>query len=75
MRFDPMAVRGTVPFERCDSTLLLAEQHGLGSRDLKNIEVLGARIEDVRVDYRKLRGPVPDRPGSGPGRAPGRGAA
>jgi uncharacterized protein (DUF362 family) len=61
MGFDPMAVRGTPPFERCDSTLLLAEQHGVGGRDLKNIEVLGARIEDVRVEYRKLRGPVPPR--------------
>jgi uncharacterized protein (DUF362 family) len=56
MGFDPMAVRGTAPFERCDSTLLLAEQHGLGSRDLRNIEVRGARIEDVKVDYRKLWG-------------------
>ncbi|MFB3778545.1 MAG: DUF362 domain-containing protein [Bryobacteraceae bacterium] len=66
MGFDPMAERGTAPFERCDSTLMLAEKHGLGSRDLRNIEVLGARIEDVRVEFRKLRRAVPVR---GQGRA------
>jgi uncharacterized protein (DUF362 family) len=57
MGFDPLAIRGTAPFERCDSTLLLAEQHGLGGRDLRNIEVIGERIEEVRLDYRKLSGP------------------
>jgi uncharacterized protein (DUF362 family) len=67
MGFDPLAERGTAPFERCDSTLLLAERHGLGGRDLKNIEVLGARIEEVRVDYRKLRGPLTPMPGRGRG--------
>lgn len=66
MGFDPMAERGTAPFERCDSTLMLAEKHGLGGRDLKNIEVVGARIEDVRVEFRKLRRTVPVR---GQGRA------
>ena len=84
MGFDPMAVRGTPPFETCDSTLQLAEQHGVGSRDLKNIEVAGERIEDVRIDYRKFWGPVPPRPArrgpprgpdGGPGRGPGRGGA
>jgi uncharacterized protein (DUF362 family) len=70
MGFDPMAVRGTPPFETCDSTLQLAEQHGVGSRDLKNIELLGARIEDVRVNYRKFWAPVPERrPGRGRGGA------
>jgi uncharacterized protein (DUF362 family) len=60
MGFDPMVVRGTAPFEYCDSTLLLAQQHGLGSRDLKDFEQIGEKIADVRVDYRKLWGPVPD---------------
>ena len=35
MGFDPMADRGTPPFERCDSTLKLAEEAGLGTRDLQ----------------------------------------
>ncbi|MEK7754534.1 MAG: hypothetical protein AAB654_21595, partial [Acidobacteriota bacterium] len=53
MGFDPMAERGTAPFERCDSTLRLAEELGVGSRDLKRIEVIGARIEDLRFDFRR----------------------
>jgi len=51
-----MAVKGTPPFERCDSTLYLAEQHGVGTRDLKRIELIGQPIERVRVDYRKYKG-------------------
>ncbi|HEV2494429.1 MAG TPA: DUF362 domain-containing protein [Terriglobia bacterium] len=52
MGFDPMADRGTAPFERCDSTLKLAEQLGLGTRDLKRIEVIGAPIAQARMDFR-----------------------
>lgn len=55
MGFDPMADRGTPPFEVCDSTLRLAEDVGLGTRDLRRIEVAGARIEDVRFDFAALR--------------------
>ena len=53
MGFDPMADRGTAPFEFCDSTLRLAEELGVGTRDLKRIEVVGARIDEVVFDYRK----------------------
>lgn len=52
MGFDPMADRGTAPFERCDSTLRLAEELGVGTRDLKRIEVLGTPIERARFDFR-----------------------
>ncbi len=52
MGFDPMADRGTPPFEKCDSTLRLAEENGVGTRDLKRIEVAGARIEDVKYRFR-----------------------
>jgi hypothetical protein len=31
MGFDPMADRGATPFERCDSTLHLAEGLGVGT--------------------------------------------
>lgn len=44
MGFDPMADRGTVPFRTCDSTLRLAEELGVGSRDLKRIEVVGGPL-------------------------------
>jgi hypothetical protein len=52
MSFDPMADRGTAPFETCDNTLRLAEQHGLGTRDLRRIEVIGAPIAQVRFNFR-----------------------
>ena len=54
MGFDPMAERGTAPFEKSDSTLKLAEQIGLGTRDLKRIEVLGVPIAQARIDFRKV---------------------
>jgi uncharacterized protein (DUF362 family) len=52
MGFDPMAVRGTAPFEGCDSTLKLAEDAGLGTRDLRRIEVIGVPISKAKVDFR-----------------------
>jgi uncharacterized protein (DUF362 family) len=55
MNFDPMADRGTPPFEACDSTLRLAEEAGIGTRDLKRIEVVGSRIEQVRFDFAGIR--------------------
>src|SRR6266851_974962 len=39
---NPRAVRGTKPFGFCDNHLLLAEQAGLGSADLAQIDVRGA---------------------------------
>jgi uncharacterized protein (DUF362 family) len=55
MNFDPMADRGTPPFERCDSTLRLAEDVGLGTRDLKRIEVIGTPIREAMFDWAALR--------------------
>jgi uncharacterized protein (DUF362 family) len=55
MGFDPMADRGSPPFETCDSTLRLAEEAGIGIRDLKRIEVVGSRIEQVRFDFAGIR--------------------
>jgi uncharacterized protein (DUF362 family) len=59
MGFDPMADRGSRPFERCDSTLRLAEELGVGTRDLTRIEVIGGRISDLVFDYRKAGGSRP----------------
>ena len=53
--FDPMAVRGTPPFERCDSTLRLAESVGRGSRDRKRIEIAGTPISEAKVDFAAIR--------------------
>jgi uncharacterized protein (DUF362 family) len=52
MGFDPMADRGTAPFEGCDSTLKLAEEAGIGTRDLRKIEVIGVPISKAKVDFR-----------------------
>jgi uncharacterized protein (DUF362 family) len=54
MGFDPMADRGTPPFETCDSTLRLAEQLGVGTRDLRRIEVVGAPIAKARYNFPPL---------------------
>ena len=61
MGFDPMADRGTAPFERCDSSLRLAEQLGVGTRDLKQIEVIGTPIAQARFDIRAVPGGAPPR--------------
>jgi uncharacterized protein (DUF362 family) len=53
MGFDPMATHGTAPFEKCDSTLKLAEGLGIGSRDLKHIELIGTPISKARIDFRR----------------------
>jgi uncharacterized protein (DUF362 family) len=55
MGFDPMADRGTPPFERCDSTLRLAEDAGVGTRDLSRIEVAGVAIAEAKFDFAGIR--------------------
>jgi len=55
MGYDPMADRGTAPFETADSTLRLAEQAGIGTRDPNNIEVAGISIKEARFDFAALR--------------------
>jgi uncharacterized protein (DUF362 family) len=57
MGFDPMAERGTAPFETCDNTLRLAEDLGVGTRDLSRIDVVGAAIKDVAFKFRDYGGP------------------
>src|SRR5207249_589470 len=48
---NPRAVRGTKPFHFCDNHLLLAEEAGLGSADLSQIDVRGMAIEMARYPY------------------------
>ena len=55
MGFDPMADRGTPPFERCDSIVKLAEEAGLGTRNLSRIEAIGTPIAEARFDFAALR--------------------
>jgi uncharacterized protein (DUF362 family) len=53
MGFDPMAERGSAPFESCDSTLKTAEEAGIGTRDLSRIEIAGAALRDVAFRFRR----------------------
>lgn len=55
MGYDPLADRGTIPFETCDSTLRLAEGLGVGTRDLRRIEVVGTPIHKAKFDFKALR--------------------
>lgn len=51
MGYDPRAAKGTPPFHKCDNMLLLAEKAGLGTADLKQIEVIGGKIADLRFRF------------------------
>lgn len=55
MGYDPMADRGTPPFETCDSTLRLAEELGAGPRDLRHIEVVGTPVKEALFSFADLR--------------------
>ena len=55
MNYNPMGQKGTPPFERCDNKLRLAEQLGVGTCDLSQIEVVGKPIKEVAYDFKALR--------------------
>lgn len=52
MGYNPRATRGTVPFEKCDNILTLAEAHGVGTTDLKRIDVRGVPLEQALFRFR-----------------------
>jgi uncharacterized protein (DUF362 family) len=51
MGYNPRSQRGTAPFQTCDNTLLLAEGHGIGTTDLKRIEVRGVPIDQAMFKF------------------------
>jgi hypothetical protein len=52
MGFDnPRAARGVRPFHFCDNHLLLAEQAGIGTADLAQIDLRGLPIDKARYSY------------------------
>lgn len=51
MGYNPRASRGAAPFQTCDNIMLLAEGHGVGTTDLKRIEVRGVPIEQALYKY------------------------
>jgi uncharacterized protein (DUF362 family) len=53
MGYDPRAERGTAPFVNCDNMMLLAENLGVGTCDLKRIEVRGLRVADAMYRFER----------------------
>jgi uncharacterized protein (DUF362 family) len=51
MGYDPRADRGTKPFLRGDNTLKLCEAVGVGTTDLKRIEVAGLSVKEAFFDF------------------------
>lgn len=51
MGYNPRAPRGTAPFQTCENTLLLAERHGVGSADLRKIDVRGVPVAEALFRY------------------------
>lgn len=51
MGYDPQAGRGVSPFHRGDNTLQLAEALGVGSADLRRIEIRGVPLEQARFPF------------------------
>jgi uncharacterized protein (DUF362 family) len=51
MGYNPRASRGTAPFTNCENTLMLTEAHGVGSTDLRRIEVRGVPIEKAMFRF------------------------
>jgi uncharacterized protein (DUF362 family) len=56
MGYDPTARPPDVPFLRGDNHLNLAYELGLGTNRLEEIEVVGASIDDVRVEFKPCWG-------------------
>ena len=51
MGYDPLADKGTAPFKDCDNTLKLAEALGVGTANLKRIEVRGLPVQQARFPF------------------------
>ena len=51
MGYNPRALRGTAPFQKCDNILQLAEAHGVGTTDLSKIDVRGVSIEQAMYKF------------------------
>jgi uncharacterized protein (DUF362 family) len=51
MGYDPRAPKGTAPFVDCDNSLRLAETRGVGTTDLKTIEVRGLSIKEATFPF------------------------
>jgi uncharacterized protein (DUF362 family) len=55
MGFNPMNDRGAIPFATSDNMLHIAEDLGVGLRDLSKNEILGVPIKEVLFSYTAVR--------------------
>jgi hypothetical protein len=51
MAYDPTETRTRSPFLRSDNHLNIASELRLGTNSLKEIDVVGASISDVRIPF------------------------
>jgi uncharacterized protein (DUF362 family) len=51
MGFDPTTDYPNAPFLRADNHLNIARQLGLGSNNLADIEIVGARLDDIKMHF------------------------
>ncbi|CAG0936046.1 hypothetical protein TFLX_04907 [Thermoflexales bacterium] len=51
MGFDPTADYPNAPFLRADNHLNIAQQLGLGSNRLADIDIVGARLDDMKLSF------------------------
>jgi hypothetical protein len=51
MGYDPQASRGSIPFHVGDNHLKLAESAGIGTTDLKRIEVVGVSVREAKFNF------------------------
>jgi uncharacterized protein (DUF362 family) len=51
MSYDPRSDRGSGPFVRGNNSLKLGEAVGIGTTDLKRIEVVGLPINQAKIDF------------------------
>jgi hypothetical protein len=52
MGFDPTVEYPNAPFLRADNHLNLAYQMGLGTNRLADIEIAGATLDDVKMEFK-----------------------
>ncbi len=73
MGYNPRGERGDTAFPRCDNTFTLAEQRGLGSTDLKQIDLRGLPLDKAIYYYEAMRPKAPASPAQPgqPGGQPG----
>ncbi len=67
MGYNPRGQRGDIAFPRCDNTFTLGEERGIGSTDLKQIDLRGLPLDKAIYYYEAMRPKPPAAPAAQPG--------